>query len=130
MGLFDWLDPGHWRRREDSTPVVWQVVRDGDQLTVEDGRGASHRASMSGARFVRVVPLTGVQSHVVAQTRGWQVALSRPEGDVLVGVPMADWRAAWDLARLLCERTELPLDETTEKMFSRVGQFTTPPQNS
>jgi hypothetical protein len=120
VGLFDWLGRG---RREDATPIVWHVLRESFEVVVEDGRGASHRLPLAGARTVRVVPLTGVQSHVVAQTRGWQVALSRPEGDVLVGSALADWRVAWDLARLLSERTEIPLDETTQKMFSRVGQY-------
>jgi hypothetical protein len=52
------------------------------------------------------------------------VALARADGDVLIGAAMADWRPARELARLLCDRTELPLDELTQKMFSRVGQFT------
>lgn len=82
---------------------------------------------MRGARFVRVVPLTGVQTHVVPQTQGWQVAVSQPDGDVLVGPPHGDWRTALELARLICERAELPLEPTTEKMFSRVGQFKAPP---
>jgi hypothetical protein len=52
------------------------------------------------------------------------VALSRPDGDVLVGKPVADWRSARQLAQLVCDQSELPLDELTAKMFSRVGQFT------
>ena len=103
------------------------MTREGDQLTVEDGRGASQQVALTGARFVRVVPLTGVQTHVVAATRGWQVALSQPAGDVLVGSPQADWRQALELARLVCDRAGLPLEQTTEKMFSRVGQFSPPP---
>jgi hypothetical protein len=120
VGLFDWLGRG---RGQSAQPIAWQVHREGDDVIVDDGRGGPHRVAMSGARFVRVVPLTGVQSHVVAQTRGWQVTLSRPEGDVLAGSAMADWRDARELARLLCECTGLALDETTERMFSRVGQF-------
>ena len=122
MGLFDWLKRGG--SREPAAPIVWQVSREGDELTVEDGRGKRVTVSMGGARFVRVVPLTGGQAHVAAQSAGWQVALSRSEGDMLVGAPMPDWRNARELARVLCERSGLPLDETTEKMFSRVGQFT------
>jgi hypothetical protein len=120
VGLFDWLKRG----REPAAPIEWQVTRRGDQLTIEDGRGKSVVVQIGGARFVRVVPLTGGQMHGGgAQMPGWQVALSRAEGDMLVGTPMRDWRTARELARILCERTELPLDETTEKMFSRVGQF-------
>lgn len=120
MGLFDWLSRG---RGQNAQPIVWEVRREGEQVVVEDGRGAQHRVALNGARFVRVVPLSGVQSHVVAQTRGWQVTLSRPEGDVLVGPALSDWRSAIDLAHVLCERLDLPLDETTQRMFSRVGQF-------
>jgi hypothetical protein len=69
------------------------------------------------------VPLTGGDHHVGSRTAGWQVALARAEGDVLLGKPLADWQAARELARLVCERTRLPLDEMTERMFSRVGQF-------
>ena len=123
MGLFDWLSS---RGRGQAPVTAWTVVRVGDALTVEDGRGASHRVPLAGARFVRVVPLTGGQAHMTARNRGWQVALSQREGDVLIGSAMPDWRAAWDLAKLVCERTSLPLDETTERMFSRVGQFTPP----
>ena len=89
----------------------------------EDGRGATMRAPLSGARSVRVVPLTGGNHHRDSRG-GWQVALSRTEGDVLVGKPVSDWRSARQLAQLVCDRSELPLDELTEKMFSRVGQYT------
>jgi hypothetical protein len=70
-----------------------------------------------------VVPLTGGQRHTDLRS-GWQVALARVDGDVLVGKPMADWRSARDLANAICDKAGLPLDELTEKMFSRVGQFT------
>jgi hypothetical protein len=48
---------------------------------------------------------------------------ANPHGDVLVGKPQSDWRPARELARLVCEQAGLPLDELTEKLFSRVGQF-------
>jgi hypothetical protein len=129
VGLFDWLNRG--RARGASSTIVWQVQRDGDQLTIEDGRGASYRVQLGGARFVRVVPLTGGQAHVTAQqSAGWQVALSQRDGDRLVGKPLGDWRVALDLARLLCDRAGLPLEETTERMFSRVGQFSPPDPNA
>jgi hypothetical protein len=99
------------------------VYRDGGDVVAEDNRGAVVRVPLSGARSVRVVPLTGGNHHGDIRG-GWQVALSRSEGDVLVGKPFADWRAARQLAQRVCETSELPLDELTEKMFSRVGQFT------
>jgi hypothetical protein len=120
VGLFDWLDKG---RRKADQPIVWQVSREGGDLTVEDGRGQTLRVPLAGARSVRVVPLSAANSHVVNQPNGWQVALARNEGDILVGKAMADWREARELARLVCERADLPLDELTEKLFSRVGQF-------
>jgi hypothetical protein len=124
VGLFDWLRRG---RRGSDPPLVWNVYRDGADVVVEDGRGGIARASVSGARTVRVVPLTGGNPHVGAQAGGWQVALGHASGDALVGKPMADWRAARELAQQLCDKTALPLDEMTEKLFSRVGQFTPRP---
>jgi hypothetical protein len=120
VGLFDWLGKS---RRAPESATTWQVHRDGGDVVVQDGRGASYRASLTGVRSVRVVPLTGGQQHAQVGA-GWQVTLAHADGDALVGKPMPDWRAARDLARLLCDKTELPLDELTEKMFSRVGQFT------
>src|SRR6187200_3359547 len=61
VGLFDWLSRG---RGQNAQPIVWEVRREGEQVVVEDGRGAQHRVALNGARFVRVVPLSGVQSHV------------------------------------------------------------------
>ena len=99
------------------------MYREAGDLVAQDGRGATMRAPLSGARSVRVVPLTGGNHHSDSRG-GWQVTLSRSEGDVLVGKPIADWRSARQLAQLVCESSELPLDELTEKMFSRVGQYT------
>ena len=72
------------------------------------------------------MPLTGGNQHAHIGS-GWQVALARPDGDVVLGKPMSDWRLARDLAQLVCEQTELPLDELTQKMFSRVGQYSPAP---
>jgi hypothetical protein len=121
VGLFDWLGTG--RRDEPVPSVAWHVYREAGDIVAEDGHGARTRVPLSGARSIRVVPLTGGNHHRDSRG-GWQVALSRAEGDVLVGKPVADWRAARQLAQLLCETSELPLDELTEKMFSRVGQYT------
>jgi hypothetical protein len=121
VGLFDWLRLPRARGEASSRAkgLTWRVYVDGPEIVAEDSRGSSRRASLLGARSVRVVPLTGGNHHVAG--RGWQVTLSRAEGDVLVGAPLADWRSARDLARLVCERTEIPLDELTERLFSRVG---------
>ena len=89
----------------------------------EDGRGAINRVPLAGARTVRVVPLTGGDHHA-GPGAGWQVALSRADGDVLLGKPMPDWQSARELASIVCDTARLPLDELTEKMFSRVGQYT------
>jgi hypothetical protein len=120
VALFDWLKRSG---RQAAPPIVWNVYREGGELIAEDGRGGVFRTSLRGARSVRIVPLTGGNHHTDARGGGWQVALAHSGGDVLLGKPLADWRAARELARLVCARTELPLDELTEKMFSRVGQY-------
>jgi hypothetical protein len=123
VGVFDWFGR---RRGESASTLVWHVYCERGDVVAEDGRGATYRVPLAGARAVRVVPLTGGNHHPGARG-GWQVALARADGDVLVGVAQDDWRPARELAQLLCDKTELPFDELTEKMFSRVGQFTTPP---
>jgi hypothetical protein len=119
VGLFDWLSRGGHR---DEATIVWHVDIDGSDVVVDDGSGGVFRARKDAARGVRIVPLTGGNHH--ATTAGWQVALARSDGDVLLGKPLRDWRAARDLARQVCAATNLPLDEMSERMFSRVGQFT------
>jgi hypothetical protein len=106
--------------------MAWNVYREGRDVVAEDGRGGVFRASLDGARSVRIVPLTGGNHHPPSSGSGWQVALAHAGGDVLLGQPMADWRLARELARLVCTRAGLPLDELTEKMFSRVGQYSSP----
>lgn len=120
MALFDWLRRGG--RRADP-PAVWNVYREGGDVVADDGQGGVFRASLGSTRSVRIVPLTGGNHHAASHGSGWQVALGQVGGDVPLGKPMADWRAAHELARLVCARANLPLDELTEKMFSRVGQF-------
>jgi hypothetical protein len=58
---------------------------------------------------------------------GYQVALSHSAGDAPIGKPIQDWRVARDLAQRVCASADLELDEMTERMFSRVGQFSVPP---
>ncbi len=106
--------------------MVWNVYREGREVVAEDGRGGLFRASLDGARSVRIVPLTGGNHHTNSGGGGWQVALAHASGDEPLGKPMVDWRPARELARLVCALAELPLDELTEKMFSRVGQFSAP----
>jgi hypothetical protein len=94
-----------------------------DQWVVVTRENATEfaRAAVVGARSVRVVPLTRGAHHAAAS--GWQVALSRPDGDVLVGQPLPNWQSARELARRVCEAASLPMDEMTEKLFSRVGRL-------
>ena len=129
MGLLDWFR-GRPSAGGDAPPITWHVSVQGKELVAEDNRGNQHRAPLSGAKSVRIVPLSSGNSHVVAHTRGWQVALARADGDVLVGSASADWRTARELAQRVCERTQLPLDELTEKLFSRVGQYSPPAKPS
>jgi len=127
VGLFDWI--GQRRRgtrTADSPRLAWHVYRDGGDVVAEDGRGAINRVPLAGARTVRVVPLTGGDHHA-GPGAGWQVALARADGDVLLGKPMPDWQSARELASMVCDTARLPLDELTEKMFSRVGQYTPRP---
>lgn len=125
MGLFDWMRGGRNRTTPGAgSDPVWQVAREGDQLELTSSRGASVRLPLLGARAVRIVPLTGWQHHATASSGRWQVALQRPDGDVLVGEALADWRAARELAQRVCDAAGLPLDELTRAMFSRVGTGT------
>jgi hypothetical protein len=103
---------------------MWQVTLQGDEVIADDGRGHVHRAPLRGVQSVRVVPLTGGDHHAGAS--GWQVALARAEGDVLLGKPLGDWQTARELARQVCDKSGLPLHELTERMFSRVGQYAAP----
>jgi hypothetical protein len=125
VALFDWL-----RRsgRQADPPATWNVYREGGDLVAEDGRGSVFRASLNGARSVRIVPLTGGNHHAGARGGGWQVALAHATGDVPLGKPLADWRPARELAQQVCARAELPLDDLTAKMFSRVGQYSPAPR--
>jgi hypothetical protein len=101
--------------------VTWQVRREGADVVVQQGTGAEMRLPLGSARTVRIVPLTGGDHHRSTRSGGWQVTLARADGDVLVGQAQGDWRAARELARLLCATTDLPLDELSARMFSRAG---------
>jgi len=90
---------------------------------VEPSHGSPFRLPLAGVRAVRIVPLTAGDHHMQQARGGWQVALQRADGDVLVGSALRDWRLAHVLAKQLCETADLPLDELTAKMFSRVGEF-------
>jgi hypothetical protein len=102
--------------------VDWQVRVDGGLLLIESSRGETvFHTTFEGARAVRVVPLSRGSHHVHAS--GWQVTLARGDGDVLLGPPLASWQSARTLAQQVCGATRLPLDELTERLFSRVGSI-------
>jgi hypothetical protein len=122
VGLFDWF--GKKRQKTPRAPIVWSVRREGAEVVVEDGRGGVFRADAWGARSVRVVPNARGGTHG-APAGGWQVALFHDAGDAPLGPLLPDWPPARDLAEKVCEATELPLHELTERMFSQVGRFTT-----
>jgi hypothetical protein len=111
-----------WPGRSRAEPLTWRVAREGDSLYIEPSRGRAFRVPVEAARAVRIVPLTGGDHHMQGRG-GWQVALQRTDGDVLVGSPVDDWRLARALAQQVCDAANLRLDELTAKMFSRVGDF-------
>ncbi len=102
-------------------PSAWEIRHEPDRIVVSDGR-KEYPFRRGSARAVRVVPLAAGPAHGIPQGgQGWQVAVSAFEGDVLMGPPLMDWRAARDFAQRLAETTELPLDEMTERLFSQTG---------
>jgi hypothetical protein len=102
------------------------VRREGERIVVADGK-QEYAFSPGAARTVRVVPLGVAPGHGRPQAgRGWQVAVHHDRGDVPIGRPLADWRAARDLAHRLCAASGLSLDELTERLFSQVGQVAPP----
>ena len=111
MGFRDWF-----RRRPAEVPT-WDVRTDGSEVVIN-----ASRYPLVGVRCVRVVPLTGGNPHG-GSGRGWQVTLHRDDGDVLIDKAQQDWRPARELAQRLCDATELPLDELTQRLFSQVGQY-------
>jgi hypothetical protein len=112
VGFWDWLRLG---RRPGDVQPTWEIHIEAGDVVVN-----TSRYPLTGVRSVRVVPLMGGQHH--SGSHGWQVTLRRDDGDVLVGKAMPDWRPARDLAQRLCEATQLPLDELTQRLFSQVGQ--------
>jgi hypothetical protein len=115
--------PFSWPPGPQHDPLTWHVVREGNALYVEPSRGQPIRLPLESVGAVRIVPLTSGNHHM-QQTRGrWQVALQRADGDVLVGGALSDWQAARQLAQQVCDATGLSLDELSQRMFSRVGQF-------
>jgi hypothetical protein len=120
VGLFDWLS--RKRQKTPPQPLVWSARREGSEVVVEDGRGGVFRADLWGARSVRVVPNARGGTHG-GPASGWQVALFHDEGDAPIGPLLADWQPARELALKVCETTDLPLHELTERMFSQVGRF-------
>ncbi len=118
--LFDWIRRP--RSGPDEDDVTWDVRVDGGLLLIESSQGETvFHAATAGAVCVRVVPLSRGSHHVSAS--GWQVALGRGDGDILLGKPLSSWRRARDLARAVSEKTALPIDELTQRLFSRVGSL-------
>jgi hypothetical protein len=113
VGLFDWL------RRKPPEPVVWRIYLDGGDLVADNGK-ATFKVPRARARAVRIVPPGGHQQGA-GGTPGYQVAVACVDSDIPVGKPTLDWRPARELADQLCTTAELPLDELTERMFSRIG---------
>ena len=109
MGAFGWP----WRRGS-AQSEPWQVVREGARVRVSRGRDTGE-VTLEGARSVRVVPLGGANLHGGGQ--GWQVAVAKDGGDVPLGRPQADWRAALDLARRVMAAADLPMDEMSERLI-------------
>ena len=116
MGLFDRF------KRKIQPPIVWHVFREGNDVVADDGHGGTFRVPLTRAVSVRIVPMTGGNTHG-GPAPGYQVAVRRSDGDLPIGKPTPDWRPARDLARQVCDVAELPLDELTERMFSQVGRF-------
>jgi hypothetical protein len=120
VALFDWIPRPRSRPAQDDPP--WTVRVDGGLLVIENSRGETlFHASTSGARAVRVVPLSRGSHHLGAS--GWQVALARGDGDVLLGPPLPSWQRARDVARDVSDQTSLPMDDVTKQLFSRVGRL-------
>jgi hypothetical protein len=120
VGLFDWVRGGRPRVTLE-TISTWRIAREHGALVVDFSPDRAVRLPLEGVGAVRIVPLTGGQHHLLPTTGGWQVSLQRPDGDLLVGDPMADWRVAQALAQRVCDATGLPLDELSRRLFSRVG---------
>jgi hypothetical protein len=118
VALFDWIPRPRSGPAQDDEP--WKISVDGGLLLIETSRGETvFHASTTGARAVRVVPLSRGSHHVSAS--GWQVALARGDGDVLLGPPLPSWQRAREVAHQVSEETSLPMDDLTERLFSRVG---------
>ncbi len=82
------------------------------------------RIAPRSARTIRVVPLgAGHYTPNAPRGEGWQVAVHRDDGDILVGPPIADGQAALTFARRLGEFAELPLDELSERMFAESNRY-------
>jgi hypothetical protein len=123
MGALDWL---RRLRMPPPDPSTWEVRHEGGRIVVADGK-KEYAFSPGAARAIRVVPLGVGPGHGHSQAgSGWQVAVHHDRGDVPIGRPLADWRAARDFAHRLCAASGLSVDELTERLFSRVGQVGPP----
>ncbi len=120
MGAFDWL---RRVRKPPADPSAWDVHREAWEVVVT-AEGREQRFAPAATRSVRIVPMGAGPGHGTPHGgSGWQVAAHRDDGDVLIGPPIPDWRAALDFARRLSETADVPIDELSERLFRNVGQF-------
>ncbi len=120
VGVFDWLRRA---RRPPPDPGAWDVRREGwDVVVVAEGR--EYRFAPGATRSIRVVPMGAGAGHGTPHGgSGWQVAAARDDGDVLLGPPVPDGRAALAFALRLSEVAGVAVDELSARLFSQVGRF-------
>jgi hypothetical protein len=123
MGPLDWL---RRLRMPPPDPSVWDVRHEGERIVVADGK-REYTFTPGAGWTIRVVPLGVGPGHGRSHAgSGWQVAAHNALGDVPIGRPLADWRAARDFANRLSAASGLAVDELTERLFSQVGQVGPP----
>ncbi len=122
----DGVSPFGWFKKQPHAsvdPTVWSLRREGGDVVVGIDDKET-RFSQRPARTIRLVPLGG--GHYAPNAprgSGWQVAVHRDDGDILVGPPIPDAQAAIAFARRLAETAEIRLDELSERMFADTSPF-------
>jgi hypothetical protein len=116
VALFGWLKKVGPRPPD---PSAWEIRRESVRMVVSDGK-KEFAFEPNRESTVRLVPLGAGGAHGTASGAGWQVAVHSSLGDVPIGPPLADWRAAFTFARRLCTTAGISLDEMTERMFSQL----------
>jgi hypothetical protein len=90
---------------------------------VEASGGSNHSVRHAACGSCR--PVVAITNHAVSSAAGRSRCPSA-QGDAVLGQPMADWRAALAIGRQVCQQADLPFDELTERLFSRVGSMSQP----